>query len=91
QGGSARTNYNLANGTKLATHSSISIGTAYSPDGGKTLLAYDGVESMGVFFGQPVSRTGISGTKIYNEVQYQQRRQRVDTNYLVTDRYVLRS
>lgn len=91
QGGSARTNYNLANGTKLATHSSISIGTAYSPDGGKTLLAYDGVESMGVFFGQPVSRTGISGEKIYNEVQYQQRRQRVDTNYLVTDRYVLRS
>lgn len=91
QGGSARTNYNLANGTKLATHSSISIGTAYSPDGGKTLLAYDGVESMGVFFGQPVSRTGISGTKTYNEVQYQQRRQRVDTSYLVTDRYVLRS
>lgn len=91
QGGSARTNYNLADGTKLATHSSISIGTAYSPDGGKTLLAYDGVESMGVFFGQPVSRTGISGTKTYNEVQYQQRRQRVDTSYLVTDRYVLRS
>lgn len=91
QGGSARTNYNLANGTKLATHSSISIGTAYSPDGGKTLLAYDGVESMGVFFGQPVSRTEISGTKTYNEVQYQQRRQRVDTSYLVTDRYVLRS
>lgn len=91
QGGSARTNYNLANGTKLATHSSISIGTAYSPDGGKTLLAYDGVESMGVFFGQPVSRTEISGTKTYNEVQYQQRHQRVDTSYLVTDRYVLRS
>lgn len=91
QGGSARTNYNLANGTKLATHSSISIGTAYSPDGGKTLLAYDGIESMGVFFGAPVSRTGISGTKIYNEAQYQQRRQRVDTSYLVTDRYVLRS
>lgn len=91
QGGSARTNYNLANGTKLATHSSISIGTAYSPDGGKTLLAYDGIESMGIFFGAPVSRTGISGTKIYNEVQYQQRRQRVDTSYLVTDRYVLRS
>ena len=91
QGGSARTNYNLANGTKLATHSSISIGTAYSPDGGKTLLADSSNLSMGVFFGQPVSRTGISGTKTYNEVQYQQRRQRVDTSYLVTDRYLLRS
>lgn len=91
QGGSARTDYSLLDGTKLATHSSISIGTAYSPDGGKTLLAYDGVESMGVFFGTPVARTGISGTRIYNEVQYQQRKQRERTNYLVTDRYVLRS
>ncbi|MEG0131416.1 MAG: hypothetical protein RR677_08035 [Acinetobacter sp.] len=91
QGGSALTDYNLANGKKLATHSSISIGTAYSPDGGKTLLAYDDIESMGIFFGAPVARTGISGTKTYNEVQYQQRRQRERTNYLVTDRYVLQS
>lgn len=90
QGGSARTDYSLLDGTKLATHSSISIGTVYSPDGGKTLLAYDGVESMGVFFGTPVARTGISGTRIYNEVQYQQRKQRERT-YLTTDRYVLQS
>ncbi|NNP68505.1 hypothetical protein [Acinetobacter sp. Ac_5812] len=91
QGGSARTDYSLNNGTKLATHSSISIGTAYSPDGGNTLLAYSGVESMGIFFGTPVARTNISGTKTYNEVQYQQRMQRERTNYLVTDRYVLQS
>lgn len=91
QGGSARTNYNLTNGTKIATHSSISIGTAYSPDGGKTLLAYDGIESMGVFFGTPVARTGISGTKVFNDVQYQQRKMRVDTSYLVTDRYVMKT
>lgn len=89
QGGSARTDYNITN-KKLATHSSISIGTAYSPDGGKTLLAYSGIESMGVFFGKPAARTGISGTKIYNEVQYQQRKLR-SREYLMTDRYVMRS
>ena len=90
QGGSPRTDYALANGTKLATHSSISIGTAYSPDGGKTLRAYDGFESMGIFFGAPVGRTGITGSKIYNEAQYQQRKVRT-REYLTTDRYVLRS
>jgi hypothetical protein len=91
QGGSALNDYSstaLA-GKKLATHSSISFGTVKSNDGGQTLVADSSVEALGIFFGTPQNRTNISGTQIFKEAQYQQRQQRVDTSYIVTDRYRL--
>jgi hypothetical protein len=91
QGGSALNDYSstaLA-GKKLATHSSISFGTVKSNDGGQTLVADSSVEALGIFFGTPQNRTNISGTQIFKEAQYQQRQQRVDTDYIVTDRYRL--
>jgi len=46
-----------------ATHSSISIGTAYSLDGGKTLLADNTEGAIGVSFGRLISTaTQVSGT-----------------------------
>jgi len=45
------------------THSSISIGTVYSPDNGKTLLANTGEGAIGVSFGRLISTgTQVSGT-----------------------------
>lgn len=45
-----------------ATHSSISIGTAYSPDGGLTLLADKSEGAVGVSFGRVISTaTQVSG------------------------------
>lgn len=91
QGGSALNDYSSTalNGKKLATHSSISIGTVKSNDGGQTLVADSSVEALGIFFGTPQNRTNISGTQIFKEAQFQQRQKRVDTSYIVTDRYRL--
>ncbi|MDP9804880.1 hypothetical protein [Acinetobacter calcoaceticus] len=45
------------------THSSIAIGTVYSPDNGKTLLANTGEGAIGVSFGRLISTgTQVSGT-----------------------------
>ncbi len=45
------------------THSSITIGTVYSPDNGKTLLANTGEGAIGVSFGRLISTgTQVSGT-----------------------------
>ncbi|MFH4095054.1 hypothetical protein WAI78_22635, partial [Acinetobacter baumannii] len=45
------------------THSSIAIGTVYSPDNGKTLLANTSEGAIGVSFGRLISTgTQVSGT-----------------------------
>jgi len=45
------------------THSSIAIGTVYSPDNGKTLLANTGEGAIGISFGRLISTgTQVSGT-----------------------------
>lgn len=56
-----------------ATHSSISIGTVYSDDGGKTLKAYTGADAVGVSFGNLVKSSTVSNTLTTNEIRYAQR------------------
>ena len=58
-----------------ATHSSISIGTAYSQDGGKTLLADSTAGAVGVSFGKLVgggSRAASQNVGYQLQVQYRQ-------------------
>lgn len=57
-----------------ATHSSISIGSVYSNDGGKTLQAYKGIDAVGISFGKLNSTTNDL-TKVYTEYQYKYRQQ----------------
>jgi len=57
-----------------ATHSSISIGSVYSNDGGKTLQAYKGADALGISFGKLNNRTNDL-TKVYTEYQYKYRQQ----------------
>lgn len=45
-----------------ATHSSIGIGTVYSPDGGKTLLADKTAGAIGISFGQLKDSTSSSSS-----------------------------
>ena len=55
-----------------ATHSSISIGSVYTPDGGKSLIAYNGADAVGIAFGsnfQATATSSVTGT----EVKYAQR------------------
>lgn len=89
QGGSAHENYSAAalSGKKLATHSSISFGSVYSSDGGKTLQAYKGTagvdEAVGISFGNLQSTAGFVGnptTNTIKEVRYVER-QRLDTTW----------
>lgn len=88
QGGSPRTNYSttaLAN-KKLATHSSISIGSVYSSDGGKTLQAYKGTagvdDAVGISFGNMQNPAGILSnvtTNTATQVRYAQREMNTST------------
>lgn len=88
QGGSPRTNYSttaLAN-KKLATHSSISIGSVYSSDGGKTLTAYKGTagvdDAVGISFGNMQNPAGILSnvtTNTATQVRYAQREMNTST------------
>ncbi|AXQ23282.1 hypothetical protein BEN71_14915 [Acinetobacter wuhouensis] len=58
-----------------ATHSSISIGTVYSPDGGNTLLADKTAGAVGISFGALSSVVaGVKSQQIYYQLQMQQRR-----------------
>ena len=61
-----------------ATHSSISIGTVYSPDGGKTLQAFKGdatTDAIGISFGRLQSGSiSFTSSNTLTEVQYKQRR-----------------
>ncbi|KAF1020302.1 MAG: hypothetical protein GAK29_03673 [Acinetobacter bereziniae] len=56
-----------------ATHSSISIGSVYSDDGGKTLKAYMGADAVGVSFGNLVQSNTVTNTLTTNEIRYLQR------------------
>lgn len=56
-----------------ATHSSISIGSVYSDDGGKTLKAYTGADAVGVSFGNLAQSSSASSTATALEVKYAQR------------------
>lgn len=56
-----------------ATHSSISIGTVYSDDGGKTLKAYTGADAVGVSFGNLAQSRSATTTATGREVRYAQR------------------
>jgi hypothetical protein len=68
QGGSPRDDYSASSLTnkKLATHSSISIGTVESLDGGKTLQAFKGTatqDAIGISFGLiPTGTTNIAAS-----------------------------
>lgn len=83
QGGSPRTDYSATalSNKKLATHSSISIGSVYSPDSGKTLTAYSGEGALGISFGKLVTSTATNTTTAQlTEAQYKQRQQLVNNN-----------
>ncbi|MFW1798436.1 hypothetical protein ACG9YX_00075 [Acinetobacter nematophilus] len=56
-----------------ATHSSISIGSVYSDDGGKTLKAYTGADAVGVSFGNLAQSSSATSTATALEVRYAQR------------------
>lgn len=88
QGGSARTDYSTAalSGKKLATHSSISLGSVYSSDGGKTLQAYKGTagvdDAVGISFGNMQNPAGILSdvtTNTATQVRYAQREMNTST------------
>ncbi|KAF1022866.1 MAG: hypothetical protein GAK29_03080 [Acinetobacter bereziniae] len=55
-----------------ATHSSISIGTVNTPDGGKTLEAYKGADAVGVSFGNVLSSNVVT-SNTQTEIRYLQR------------------
>ncbi len=55
-----------------ATHSSISIGSVTSLDGGKTLEAYKGADAVGISFGGQMQATA-SNTVVGTELRYAQR------------------
>ena len=69
-----------------ATHSSISIGTVYSDDGGKTLKANNTAGAVGISFGKLDTTTIGASTKYYYQLQKQER-QAVGTSwqYLQSD------
>ncbi|MCH7328609.1 hypothetical protein [Acinetobacter modestus] len=76
QGGSPRDDYSATALTnkKLATHSSISIGTVETPDGGKTLQAFKGnatQDAIGISFGLiPTGTTNIAAkTNTYYQLE----------------------
>ncbi|MFW2035365.1 hypothetical protein [Acinetobacter junii] len=82
QGGSPRTNYSTTalSNKKLATHSSISIGSVYSSDGGKTLTAYKGTvgvdDAVGISFGNLQNPNGFISditTNTASQIRYAQR------------------
>jgi len=82
QGGSPRTNYSTTalSNKKLATHSSISIGSVYSSDGGKTLTAYKGTagvdDAIGISFGNLQNPNGFISnitTNTASQIRYAQR------------------
>ncbi len=78
QGGSPRTDYSATalSNKKLATHSSISIGSVFSPDSGKNLIAYSGEGALGISFGKLVTSTATNTTTAQlTEAQYKQRQQ----------------
>ena len=56
-----------------ATHSSISIGSVYSDDGGKTLKAYTGADSVGITFGNIVNTDAVTTTATATGYQFAQR------------------
>lgn len=82
QGGSPRTDYSTTalNNKKIATHSSISIGSVFSSDGGKTLQAYKGTagtdDAVGISFGNLQNPNGFISnitTNTATQVRYLQR------------------
>ena len=57
-----------------ATHSSISIGSVYSDDGGKTLKAYTGADAVGVSFGNIANTQAVTSAPVTSTgYQYAQR------------------
>ena len=56
-----------------ATHSSISIGTVYSADAGKTLVADSSADAIGLSFGALQTTSVVTNTVTNTEVQYAQR------------------
>ena len=85
QGGSVREDYSAAalSGKKLATHSSISIGSVYSPDGGNTLQAFKGSntqDAVGISFGKLTSTSSTSRTDYYYQLQAQYRQRKGSEN-----------
>ncbi len=56
-----------------ATHSSISIGSVGSSDGGKTLQAYTGADSLGITFGNIVNTDAVTTTATSTGYQFAQR------------------
>jgi len=86
QGGSPRTNYSTTalSNKKLATHSSISIGSVYSSDGGKTLTAYKGTagvdDAIGISFGNLQNPNGfiLAMWCVVWGIEFSQRRQKVN-------------
>ncbi|MDA1255337.1 MAG: hypothetical protein O2928_12705 [Proteobacteria bacterium] len=88
QGGSPRTNYSTTalSNKKLATHSSISIGSVYSSDGGKTLTAYKGTagvdDAVGISFGNLQNPNGFISnitTNTASQIRYAQREMNTST------------
>lgn len=88
QGGSPRTNYSTTalSNKKLATHSSISIGSVYSSDGGKTLTAYKGTagvdDAIGISFGNLQNPNGFISnitTNTASQIRYAQREMNTST------------
>ena len=87
QGGSPRTNYSTTalSNKKLATHSSISIGSVYSSDGGKTLQAYKGTlgvdDAVGISFGNLQRTDGFvsTSTNTVKQVRYAERQMLTST------------
>lgn len=81
QGGSPRTDYSTTalNNKKLATHSSISIGSVFSSDEGKTLQAYKGTatdDAVGISFGNLQNPNGFISnitTNTATQIRYAQR------------------
>lgn len=87
QGGSVRENYSATalSGKKLATHSSISIGSVYSTDSGQTLQAFKGSDTqdaVGISFGKLNSTSSTSRTNYYYQLQAQTRMRANDNRWM---------
>lgn len=65
-----------------ATHSSITIGTTNYNATDNTLTAYNGVEAVGISFGELVSTAGLSSTANATYQQAYQRSRTCTTNWL---------
>ncbi|WP_019385087.1 hypothetical protein [Acinetobacter venetianus] len=91
QGGSPRTNYSTTalSNKKLATHSSISIGSVYSSDGGKTLTAYKGTagvdDAVGISFGNLQNPNGFIGTSTNTATQIRYAQRDMNTSTWITN------